>query len=265
MFTGLVQSVGEVVKVQRGPKSVRLTVRLPGEPTGKRAAKDSVPSFPTALGDSISVSGCCLTIAAAPKESGTFRDLEFDAVAETLSKTTLGTFRVGSKVNLEHSVLPTTLMGGHIVQGHVDCTGTVRNVKTGEDWRIRISPDDASMMAYIVPKGSITVDGVSLTIAALLPTAFEVALIPTTLAKTTLASLASGDKVNLEMDMIVKTIVNHLRTIGVSPSVATGPPPAPPAAVPAAQTRRSKSTSTSKVRTRKQAPVSGTSTRKAPR
>lgn len=262
MFTGLVQSVGEVVKVQRGPKSVRLMVRLPGEPTGKGTAKGSGPNsphFPTALGDSISVSGCCLTIAAAPKQSGSSRDLEFDAVAETLSKTTLGTFRVGSLVNLEHSVLPTTLMGGHIVQGHVDCTGTVRNVKTGEDWRIRISPDNPSMMAYIAPKGSITVDGVSLTIAALLPTAFEVALIPTTLAKTTLASLATGDKVNLEMDMIVKTIVNHLRTIGISPS-----PVAVPAA-PAARSKRSKSTSTSKARTRKQAPISGTRTRKAPR
>jgi riboflavin synthase len=212
MFTGLVQAVGVVVAVKDRGGLRRLTVDT--------SAWDHRPE----PGDSISVSGCCLTVANRPGARRSGRVLEFDAVAETLGKTTIGRLKVGSKVNLEHSCTPTTLMGGHVVQGHVDGVGTVQSVQRGSDWRLRIAgPSPApraggeDFMQYVAPKGSITVEGVSLTVAGLWSTArprragFEVALIPTTLAKTTLEGLEVGDGVNLEADMIAKTVVHWLR------------------------------------------------------
>ncbi len=160
-------------------------------------------------GESICVSGCCLTLVEAP---GTGEPLRFDAISETLDKTMIGDLRAGSAVNLERSATPTTLLGGHIVQGHVDGVGRVAKVEDGAEHRIRISPPPV-LMEFITPKGSVCVDGVSLTVAALSPGEawFEVALIPTTLELTTLAQRVAGDRVNLECDIVAKTIIHHAR------------------------------------------------------
>lgn len=222
MFTGLVQSVGRVVE-HPGPRREGL-LRLDIDPAPW--------SHTPALGDSICVSGCCLTLARLER-SATGRPARwgFDVVRETLDKTTLGSLAPGARVNLEHALTPTTLMGGHFVQGHVDCVGRVVHVQEGDDWRVRVqvpmrpappatNPGDGAdkaapatdLFACLAPKGSICIDGVSLTIAALDPRhrAFEVALIPTTLDKTTLRDLRIGDGVNLEMDILAKAVVNAL-------------------------------------------------------
>jgi riboflavin synthase len=195
MFTGLVQAVGTVAQVTPNASGTRFLIDP--RPWGHTPR----------LGDSIAVSGCCLTVAAI--EGGLWG---FDAVPETLAKTVLGKWRPGTRVNLEHAATPTTLMGGHIVQGHVDGVGEVVSVLQGADHRARVRPP-AGLMEFVSPKGSICMDGVSLTIAGLDPGAgwFEVALIPTTLEKTTLATLAPGGACNLEADAMAKTIVHWLR------------------------------------------------------
>jgi len=196
MFTGLVQGVGAVAESRANAAGLRLTI----DPR-------DWPHRPAA-GDSIAVSGVCLTLAAPVGGDGR---LAFDVVSETLTKTTLGRLRPGSRVNLERSLAAADLMGGHFVQGHVDGVGTVEHVQTGGDWRVRIRPP-AELAAYIVPKGSVTVEGVSLTIAGTDPSGtFEVALIPTTLARTTLGELRPGAGVNIESDVIARTVVHYLR------------------------------------------------------
>ncbi len=205
MFTGLVQAVGTVRRLEPSPAGVRLEV----EPVGPPGGWGYVPG----LGESISVSGCCLTVAGVGGGAWAF-----DVVRETLSKTTLGGLAAGSLVNLEHSVTPTTLLGGHLVQGHVDGVGVVERVDRGADWRFRVRPP-AGLMEYMTPKGSVAVEGVSLTLAAVDAAAgwFEVALIPTTLEVTTLGGLREGDRVNLEADAMAKTVVHWLKNFG-SPS-----------------------------------------------
>lgn len=197
MFTGLVQAVGTIAEARAGAGGRRLLVD-PGD-------WDHRPE----VGESISVSGCCLTLATPPARE---KLLAFDVVGETLSRTTLGGYAPGSRVNLERSLRAADLLGGHFVQGHVDGVGTVERVQEGTDYRIAVRPP-RELMPYITPKGSVAIDGVSLTIAGLDPGAgtFEVALVPTTLARTTLASLQTGDRVNLEADTLAKTIVHWLR------------------------------------------------------
>lgn len=170
-------------------------------------------------GDSVSVSGCCLTLVADPGEVGGV--LRFVAVPETLGVTTLGGMGVGSRVNLEGAVTASTLMGGHVVQGHVDGVGRVARVsrpgdgESGGGWRVRVGLD-AGLMRWMTPKGSVCIDGVSLTIAAMDAGDgagdgsggwIEVALIPETLERTTLVDLEVGDAVNIEGDVMVKTVV----------------------------------------------------------
>lgn len=214
MFTGLVQAMGEVLRVGPTPTGVRLEI----QPLGW--------DYRPALGDSIAVSGVCLTIAGL-RTSGARRVWAFDVVQQTLKLTSLGALRVGSRVNLEHALLPTTLLGGHLVQGHVDGLGEVVGVQTGEDWRVRIRPRDAGFMEYVVPQGSVCIDGVSLTIAGVWKKGrargLEVALIPTTLAKTTLASLDAGDLVNLEADVIAKTVVHTMKRFMGRQQTGDGP------------------------------------------
>jgi riboflavin synthase len=226
MFTGLIQAVGTIHALSRSPTGM---LRIELRPDGW----DYVP----ALGDSIAINGCCLTLAGtspAPARGRSPRSgprWTFFAVQETLSKTTLGRLAVGTRVNLEHAATASTLLGGHIVQGHVDTVGRIAHVQTGEDWRVavqlpaldpKLGPEH-DFAQYLAPKGSICVEGVSLTIAALTkpararsnrPDGFEVALIPTTLERTTLADLDVGDAVNLEFDAIAKTIVHWLRVFG---------------------------------------------------
>jgi riboflavin synthase len=139
--------------------------------------------------------------------------LAFDVVAQTLALTTLGGLAPGQRVHLEPSATLATLLGGHLVQGHVDGVGTVASVRTSGEWRARITPP-AHLMEYLAPQGSIAVQGVSLTLAAIAPPReawFEIALIPTTLAKTTLGELRGGSRVNLECDVIAKHVVHWLK------------------------------------------------------
>lgn len=203
MFTGLVQAVGIVTKLERLGRGPDAPVRLSIDP----GSWDHNPG----PGDSISVSGVCLTVAKRP--SAKARVWEFVAIPETLAKTTLGGLRVGSRVNLEHALTPSTLMGGHLVQGHVDGVGEVVSIRRGEDWRVRVRVP-VGLREFVVPKGSVCLDGVSLTIAKMYEDGLEVALIPTTLEMTTLGALKQGDAVNIETDMVVKTIVTWAQRVG---------------------------------------------------
>jgi riboflavin synthase len=197
MFTGLVQGVGVVGESRPTAAGIRLLV----DPR-------DWPHRPLP-GESIAVSGVCLTLAA---PVGPDRQLAFDVVAETLARTTLGRLAPSSRVNLERSLAVGDLLGGHFVQGHVDGVGVVERVETGGDRRVRIRPP-AELMPCIAPKGSVTVEGVSLTVAAADGEggAFEVALIPTTLALTTLDDLRPGAAVNIETDVLARTVVHYIR------------------------------------------------------
>lgn len=200
MFTGLVQALGTVRSVEHSGGGVRLLIDASGW------------AHRPSAGDSMAVSGCCLTVAAPP---GRENLLAFDAVAETLARTTLGGLTAGSRVNLEHSATASTLLGGHVVQGHVEGVGVVVNVHTGSDCRLTVRPPP-ELMECMVPKGSVCLDGVSLTLAAVDPkrSLIEVALIPTTIANTTLGGAAAGTRCNIETDVLSRTVVHWLRNYG---------------------------------------------------
>ncbi|MBM4052510.1 MAG: riboflavin synthase [Planctomycetes bacterium] len=203
MFTGIVQHVGRITAATPGAAGVRLTL----DPCGW--------SHRPARGDSIAVSGTCLTVVDAQSAAWSF-----DVVPQTLSRTTLGTAVTQRRVNLEHAVLASTPMGGHIVQGHIDGLGRVAGVQTSGQWRVRIAPPEA-VARFIVAQGSITVDGVSLTVADAASDGawFEIALIPETLERTTLAALAVGDAVNLEADHLSKLIAHEVaRQLALRPA-----------------------------------------------
>ncbi|QDU71370.1 riboflavin synthase [Mucisphaera calidilacus] len=203
MFTGIVQTMGSVAALTPTGAGVRLEIDTEGWVPDR--------GYRPALGDSIAVSGVCLTLAAI--EGGVFG---FDVISETLAKTSLGRLERGSRVNLEPAVLPTQPMGGHFVQGHVDGVGAVTAIDADPaDWRLTIRPP-ASMMAWMVAKGSVCIDGVSLTLADRDAETITIALIPTTLEVTTLGSLKVGDTVNLEGDVLVKAIGHTLRAMSAS-------------------------------------------------
>ena len=185
MFTGIVRELGTVASFDGSRLVVAGRVTAPG----------------AAVGDSVAVAGVCLTVV----EAGEGR-LAFDVVPETLSRTALGRVRAGSAVNLEPSLRVGDQLGGHVVQGHVDAVGRVRSVTPqGEGRRVWIDAPE-NVLAYCIEKGSIAVDGVSLTIAAFDDEGFEVALIPHTLAVTTLGRLEPADEVNLEADVLGKVV-----------------------------------------------------------
>ena len=189
MFTGIVKERGRVAALNGGGDGIRLVVEAPA----------TAPSV--AVGDSVAVNGVCLT--AVEAGDGT---LAFDAVPETLACTSLGRLEAGAPVNLEPALRAGEPLGGHVMQGHVDGLAGVRSVEPeGEGSRIwfDVPPD---LRRYTVEKGSIAVDGVSLTVAALDDEGFAVALIPHTLAETTLGALAAGDEVNLEVDVLAKYV-----------------------------------------------------------
>ena len=189
MFTGIVREVGRVADVSGDDDGVGLRVAAPAT------------ASTTAVGDSVAIGGVCLTAEAV--EDGAIR---FHAVPETLERTTLGRVVSGDEVNVEPALRAGEPLGGHVVQGHVDGVGTVRSVEEeGEGARVVIGAPP-EVLRYCVEKGSITVDGVSLTIAALTEDAFTVALVPHTLAATTLGSVATGAVVNLEVDVLAKYV-----------------------------------------------------------
>jgi riboflavin synthase len=197
VFTGIVREVGNVAAVSGGPDGIRLEVAAPAA----AAATD--------VGGSVAVGGCCLT--AVSVEGGV---IAFDAVPETLARTTLGGLTRGARVNIEPALRAGEPLGGHYVQGHVDGVGRVAGVEEEGDGR-RISFDaPPELRRYVVEKGSITVEGTSLTVAELRPDGFAVALIPHTLAETTLGELAAGDLVNLEVDVLAKYVEQLLAGAG---------------------------------------------------
>lgn len=218
MFTGLVQALGTVrlIATLKSPANTAngSVVSLEIDPGDWAYRPDH--------GDSIAIDGCCLTLASStnPRGRGSPRLWTFHVVAETLKKTTLGRLRPGDTVNLEHAARADTMLGGHIVQGHVDGVGTVTRVQTGADWRVWVEVP-SGLDEFLAPQGSVCVSGVSLTVAEIWQTraarGFAVALIPTTLDKTNLAALKPGDPVNLEMDILAKTIVRWLKVYGNNP------------------------------------------------
>ncbi len=182
MFTGLVREVGRVVSLDRG----RLRVES---------------SLAAVLGDSVSVGGCCLTVV-----DGDRHTLAFDVVPETLARTTLGRLAPGAAVNLEPALKAGDALGGHYVQGHVDGVGRLRSVSPEGDGSRAWFDAPEGVLRYCVEKGSIAVDGVSLTVAAVDEAGFAVALVPHTLAATTLGGLQPADEVNLEADVLAKYV-----------------------------------------------------------
>lgn len=196
MFTGLVEGLGEIVAVERGEEDVTFDVALPEA----IAADGSL-----AVGDSLSHNGCCLTVVAIAEQAGR-AVVRVEAGHETLAKTNLGTFEVGSVVNLERALPADGRLGGHFVQGHVDGTATVASVVERSQWIDMAFNLDADLARQLVPKGSVAIDGVSLTVVEAGETSFSIMLIPHTLAETTLGRRGIGDVVNIETDVLGKYV-----------------------------------------------------------
>jgi riboflavin synthase len=211
MFTGIVEELGTVESVERLSDAVRLTVRA------TTVLEDASP------GDSIAVNGCCLTVVSTGSSGstgsngGTTADTwTADVMAETLAKTALGSLASGERVNLERAATVGTRLGGHLVQGHVDAVGHVVRREPGEHWDVVTISVPADLAPFLVDKGSVTVDGVSLTVVEAGEEAFTVSLIPETLRRTTLGFRRPGDPVNLEVDVIGKYVARQLALRGVT-------------------------------------------------
>ena len=195
MFTGIVEELGTIAGIEDQGDAIRLTVNA------ATVLQDA------ALGDSIAVNGCCLTVATRDDDTWTA-----DVMQETLDKTSLRGVAIGDVVNLERAVTPQTRLGGHIVQGHVDGVGEVLARTPSEHWEVVEVSLPAHLSRYLVDKGSITVDGVSLTVVEAKDASFTVSLIPETLARTTLGRRQVGDRVNLEADVLAKHVEKLLQS-----------------------------------------------------
>lgn len=193
MFTGIIEEVGTVLNIKKGSVSSKITF------SGKKIFED------IHLGDSIAINGVCLT-------ADTLTDNSFtaDIMAETLRRSSLGDLKIGSKVNMERAMLCNGRFGGHIVSGHVDATGKIINFKREENavW-ITISAESKTLK-YIVEKGSVALDGISLTVASVSDTSFKVSIIPHTASETTLLTKSIGDRINIECDIVGKYIERFL-------------------------------------------------------
>jgi len=194
MFTGIIEEIGEIVAIAPAGDGWRLTVRAP------RAAADAVH------GESIAVSGVCLTVVGSTADT-----FDTDVMKQTLDVAAIGSASVGTRVNIEKAMPVGARLGGHIVQGHVDGTGDVIEVRPGAQWSVLRISLPADLAPLVVDKGSISVDGTSLTVSAVSVPAdpspwFEVSLIPETLAATTLGGRAVGDRVNLETDILARHV-----------------------------------------------------------
>jgi riboflavin synthase len=209
VFTGIISHIGRVEGVTPVPTGIRLEIL------------DVFQSTPPKMGESIAVNGVCLTVAQLPAGR-----IAFDVIPETLQKTNLGQLAPGSQVNLERSLRVGDRIDGHMVQGHIDATARLlwhkdETRSASGQWRTRLKlPPE--LAKYLIPKGSICLDGISLTIALIDTDEFEVALIPTTLALTTLAHKRPGDPINVEADAMVKTIVSIVERM---PAWRGNPPP----------------------------------------
>lgn len=195
MFTGIIEEIGEIVGLEQHGDSAVLHVKA------RRVATD------VAHGASIAVNGVCLTVVRQSEHS-----LDFDVMGETLKRSVLATLAPGDRVNLERAVRADARLDGHVVQGHVDGTGVVLSRAPGEQWEAVRFGVPAELARFVAEKGSIAVDGVSLTVTAVGPDWFEVGLIPETLRATTLGGKAAGAAVNLEVDVLAKYVARLLET-----------------------------------------------------
>jgi riboflavin synthase len=189
MFTGIIETVGTVIAIEGGPDGKRFTI------------DSELVTSDLDVGDSVSVNGVCLTATAIAGSR-----FSVDSIVETLDRTNLGSVTVGSGLNLERAMPASGRFDGHVVQGHVDGTGVIASIEpegTGERWTISAPP---ALLRYVVEKGSITVNGVSLTVAGVSDDAFQIALIPHTLEVTAFGDASAGDAVNLEVDILAKYV-----------------------------------------------------------
>lgn len=198
VFTGIIEEVGEVAGIQQHGDSAVLAVRA------KRIAED------LSHGASIAVSGVCLTVV--DWQPGETVAIQFDVMGETIKRSALGALKEGDRVNLERAVRADSRLDGHVVQGHVDGTGVVLARTPGDQWEAVRFGLPRELVRFVAEKGSIAVDGVSLTVTAVGPDWFEVGLIPETLRATTLGGKAPGDPVNLEVDVLAKYVARLLET-----------------------------------------------------
>lgn len=193
MFTGIVEEIGRIARIKRGSRSITLEI-----------SADKILES-TKIGDSIAVNGICLTVAILSPDSFTV-----DVMPETLSRSSLSRISCGSSVNLERAMPADGRFGGHIVSGHIDSTGKIMEIRKDDNavwFQIRTDPET---LRYIVEKGSITVDGISLTVASVQEDGFSVSIIPHTISQTILSERETGDLVNLETDMIGKYVEKFL-------------------------------------------------------
>ena len=204
MFTGLIEEVGTIERVRRDGDVAKLTID----------AKETIVGI--AIGDSIAVDGTCLTVTQVERTL-----FEVDLSHETLTRTTLGDLFPADRVNLERPCRPTDRLGGHIVTGHIDGVGAILEAQeTGGMWRFSVSYPEL-LRPLLVEKGSIAVDGISLTIAGLTDAAFDVAIIPHTYRHTTLGNKAIGRRVNLEADLFGKYVIRYLDGLGIAGKLAS--------------------------------------------
>ncbi len=195
MFTGIIEATGQISVIQRSGQDARLTIQ-----------SDTLDFSDVKLGDSIASNGVCLTVTALSANS-----FSADVSGETLSRTLFGSYQTGQRINLEKALLPTTRLGGHLVSGHVDGIALVSHVeKTGQSWQIYLqSPPELSR--YIAEKGSVTIDGVSLTVNELTSDGFRLTIVPHTAHETTIQALKAGSKVHLEVDLLARYLERLLQ------------------------------------------------------
>ncbi len=211
MFTGLVEEVGTVEALQQRHDGATLRVRC-----------DTVVSD-AAVGDSIAVNGCCLTVTSVHDTDGADRGFSCEMMGETLARTALADAAAGTAVNLERAMSAGARLGGHLVQGHVDGVASVVGVEAHEEWTTITYGLPPDLARYVVEKGSITIDGTSLTVMGVTDATFSVGLIPHTMAVTTHGSRAVGDRVNLEVDVIAKYVERMLSAGVTSPYSPSSP------------------------------------------
>ena len=195
MFTGIIEATGQITTIQRSGQDAQLTIH-----------SDTLDFSDVKLGDSIASNGVCLTVTSLGSKSFTA-----DVSGETLSRTLFGSYQTGQRINLEKALLPTTRLGGHLVSGHVDGIAIVSKVeKTGQSWQIYLqSPEELGR--YIAEKGSVTIDGISLTVNELTANGFRLTIVPHTARETTIQALQAGSKVHLEVDLLARYIERLLQ------------------------------------------------------
>lgn len=195
MFTGIIEATGKISKIQHSGQDAQITIH-----------SDTLDFSDVKLGDSIASNGVCLTVTALGANS-----FSADVSGETLNRTLFGSYQIGQRINLEKALLPTTRLGGHLVSGHIDGIALVSQVeKTGQSWQIYLQ-SQAELSRYIAEKGSVTIDGVSLTVNELTNEGFRLTIVPHTARETTIQSLKAGSKVHIEVDLLARYLERLLQ------------------------------------------------------